>query len=164
MGGTPCQLHASSLSFQNSAAQELASAARALFCGGMGSALVPQHQLHCVRADTGGLAPLADMEQEQSDDQTQLSTLGTLVSQLQALQSAATTLSTGGVVDIQPSSTYSDFTTSGSATTEGNYTIQVNQLATTAQMRSQPLRRPMTHRSYLRARSSSPSMARQRQA
>ena len=76
------------------------------------------------------------MEQNQSDDQTQLSTVGTLVSQLQALQSAASDLSTNGLVDIQPSATYSDFTTSGSASNEDDYTVQVNQLATTAQMRS----------------------------
>jgi flagellar hook-associated protein 2 len=126
----------SSLSFQNSTAQELASAAQALLQqNGVGSSLNTSSIVsELIQADS---APLTNMEQEQSDDQTQLSTLGTLVSQLQALQSAATTLSTGGVVDIQPSSTYSDFTTSGSATTEGNYTIQVNQLATTAQMRSQ---------------------------
>ncbi|MGD0835194.1 MAG: flagellar filament capping protein FliD [Polyangia bacterium] len=126
----------SSLSFQNSTAQELVSAAQSLLQqSGVGSSLDTSSIVsELIQADS---APLTNMEQEQSDDQTQLSTLGALVSQLQSLQSAATTLSTSGVVDIQPSSTYSDFTTSGSATTEGNYTIQVNQLATTAQMRSQ---------------------------
>src|ERR1700690_2216318 len=60
-----------------------------------------------IQADSG---PLNDLKQRQSDYNVQISTLGTLVTQLQALQTAATGLSTSGVVAIQPTSTYSDFT------------------------------------------------------
>jgi flagellar hook-associated protein 2 len=76
------------------------------------------------------------LKQKQSDYQVQISTLGTLVSQLQELKSSAAGLATNGVVSIRPTSTYSDFTTSGSAKAEGNYTIQVSLLAKAAKMRS----------------------------
>jgi flagellar hook-associated protein 2 len=79
---------------------------------------------------------LNSLKQKQSDYQVQMSTLGTVVSQLQALQGAAASLGSNGVVSIKPTSTYSDFTTTGSAKAEGNYNIQVTQLAKAAKMRS----------------------------
>ena len=86
-----------------------------------------------IAADSG---PLNSLRQRQSDYNVQISTLGTLVTQLQALQTAATNLSTNGVVAIQPTSTSSDFTVSGSAKSEGSYTINVEQVAKEAKMRS----------------------------
>jgi len=86
-----------------------------------------------IEADSG---PLNQLRQRQSDYKVQISTLGTLVTQLQALQTAANSLSTNGVVAIQPTSTYSDFTVTGSAKGEGSYTISVQQVAKEAKMRS----------------------------
>src|SRR5450631_432266 len=82
-------------------------------------------------------APLKRIKQRQTDYNVQISTLGTLVTQLQAFQTAATNLSKNGVVAIQPTATFSDFTTSGSAKSEGSYTINVQQVAKEAKMRSQ---------------------------
>jgi flagellar hook-associated protein 2 len=81
-------------------------------------------------------APINRLKQRQSDYQVQISTLGTLQTQLQALQSASAALSTNGVVAIQPNSTFSDFKVTGSATAEGSYAIKVTQLAMEAKMRS----------------------------
>ncbi len=82
-------------------------------------------------------APLNQLRQKQADYNVQISTLGTLVTQLQALQTAASNLSTNGVVSIQPTTTSSDFTVTGSAKSEGSYTINVQQVAKEAKMRSQ---------------------------
>jgi len=86
-----------------------------------------------IAADSGQLNAL---KQRQSDYQVQISTLGTLVSQLQALQTAAGSIATNGVASIQPDSTYTDFSVTGSAKSEGTYTIQVSQLARAAKIRS----------------------------
>jgi flagellar hook-associated protein 2 len=86
-----------------------------------------------IAADSG---PLNALKQRQSDYNVQISTLGTLVTQLQALQTAASSLSSNGVVAIQPTSTFSDFTVTGSAKAEGSYTINVQQVAKEAKMRS----------------------------
>lgn len=86
-----------------------------------------------IAAESG---PLNQLKQRQTDYNVQISTLGTLVTQLQALQTAATDLSTNGIVAVQPTSTYSDFTVSGSAEAEGSYTINVQQVAKEAKMRS----------------------------
>jgi flagellar hook-associated protein 2 len=86
-----------------------------------------------ISADSGRLNAL---KQKQSDYQVQISTMGTLVTQLQAMQTAADGLSKNGVVAIQPSSTYSDFSVTGSAKAEGSYSIQVSQLAQEAKLRS----------------------------
>jgi flagellar hook-associated protein 2 len=86
-----------------------------------------------IAADSG---PLNALRQRQSDYNVQISTLGTLVTQLQALQTAASNLSTNGVVAIQPTSTFSDFTVTGSAKAEGSYTISVEQVAKEAKLRS----------------------------
>jgi flagellar hook-associated protein 2 len=86
-----------------------------------------------IQADS---APLNRLKQRQSDYEVQISTLGTLVTQLKDFQSATSSLSTDGAVAIQPSSTYSDFTTTGSAKSEGSFSIKVEQLAKEAKMRS----------------------------
>lgn len=86
-----------------------------------------------IQADS---VQLNTLKQKESDYQVQISTLGTLVSQLQALQTAAANLATNGVVSIKPTSTFADFTTTGSAKAEGNFSIQVSQVAKAAKMRS----------------------------
>lgn len=82
-------------------------------------------------------APLNHIKQRQADYNVQISTLGSLVTQLQAFQTAATNLAKNGAVAIQPTTTFSDFTTTGSAKAEGSYTINVQQVAKEAKMRSQ---------------------------
>jgi flagellar hook-associated protein 2 len=86
-----------------------------------------------ISASSGRLNSLT---QRQTDYQVQISTLGTMVSQLQALKTAASNLSTNGVVSIKPDATYSDFSVTGSAKSEASYTIQVSQVAKEAKMRS----------------------------
>ena len=86
-----------------------------------------------ITAESG---PLNQLKQKQTDYNVQISTLGTLVTQLQALQTAASDLATNGVVAIQPTASYSDFTVTGSAKTEGSYAINVQQVAKEAKMRS----------------------------
>ena len=81
-------------------------------------------------------APLNALRQRQSDYNVQISTMGTIVTQLQALQTAASGLATNGVVAILPTSTSSDFTVTGSAKAEGSYVINVQRLAKEAKMRS----------------------------
>jgi flagellar hook-associated protein 2 len=125
----------STASSSASTASSLASAAAPLLqASGLASGLDTTSIVNAlIQADSGQLTTL---QQKQSDYQVQISTLGTLVSQLQAFQTATNNLSTGGVVSIQPNATYSDFTTSGSAQAEGSYTIQVGALAQEAKMRS----------------------------
>ena len=82
-------------------------------------------------------APLNRLKQLQSDYQVQISTLGTMVTQLQALNTTAASLSKNGVVTIQPSGTYADFSTTGSAKALGGYDITVSKMAQEAKMRSQ---------------------------
>ncbi len=122
-------------SSQPSTTSAITSATSALFqTSGLASGLNTASIVDAlISADS---APLTALQQKQSDYEVQISTLGTLVSQLQAMQTAANSLSTGGVVAIQPDSTYSDFTVSGSATSEGSYAIQVSALAQAAKMRS----------------------------
>jgi flagellar hook-associated protein 2 len=67
----------------------------------------------------------------------QISTAGSLVTQLKALQTAASNLATDGVVAIQPTETYSDFSVTGSAKAESTYAISVQQVAKQAKARSQ---------------------------
>ena len=80
--------------------------------------------------------PLNHLKQRQTDYEVQISTLGTLVTQLKALQTSASNLSANGVVAILPTETFSDFTVTGSAKAEGSYTINVEQVAQEAKMRS----------------------------
>jgi flagellar hook-associated protein 2 len=87
-----------------------------------------------IAADSG---PLNSLRQRQSDYQVQISTLGTLATQLKDLQTAASNLGSNGVVAIQPTQTYADFTVTGSAKVESTYAISVQQVAKEAKLRSQ---------------------------
>jgi flagellar hook-associated protein 2 len=86
-----------------------------------------------IAADSGRLNAL---KQRQSDYEVQISTLGTLTSQLQAVQTAATNLASNGVVSIKPTTTYGDFTVTGSAKSEGSFNIQVDNIAKEAKIRT----------------------------
>jgi flagellar hook-associated protein 2 len=124
------------LSTTPSTAAQLASLTSSLLqsSGGVTSSLnTTEIVAALVQADS---VPLQNLQQKQSDYQVQISTLGSLVSQLQALGTAASALSTGGVVPMQASSTYSDFTVTGSAQAAGSYDISVTMLAQEAKMRS----------------------------
>jgi flagellar hook-associated protein 2 len=118
-----------------STAQSTTAATSALFqASGLSSGLDTAAIVDAlIQADS---IQLNSLKQKASDYQVQISTLGTLVSQVKALQTAASNLATNGVVSIVPTSTFADFTTSGSAKAEGNYAIQVSQLAKAAKMRS----------------------------
>jgi len=73
---------------------------------------------------------------EQAAYKVQISTLATLTSKLQALQSATDGLATSGLAPITADSTYADFTATGSAPAEGSYTVQVTTMAQAVKMRS----------------------------
>lgn len=85
---------------------------------------------------TAQSGPLNQLRQRQADYKVQISTAGTLVTQLKALQTAAGKLASDGAVSILPNKSYSDFTVTGSAKTESSYSISVEQVAKQAKMRS----------------------------
>jgi flagellar hook-associated protein 2 len=87
---------------------------------------------------TADSAAMLQVQQQQAAYSVQISTLATLTSKLQALQSATDTLATSGVAPIKADSTYADFTVSGYALVEGDYTVQVETMARAAKMRSDP--------------------------
>jgi flagellar hook-associated protein 2 len=120
-----------SSSSSTSSTAPLYQASGSSLASGLDTTLIVDKQ---IEADS---APLNRLKQRQSDYQVQISTLGTMVTQLKALSSAATSLSTNGVVAIEPNATYSDFSVTGSAKAEGSYDITVAQLAKEAKMRSQ---------------------------
>ena len=79
---------------------------------------------------------MTQAQSEQAAYQVQISTVATLTSKLQALQSATVALGTSGLAPIQATSTYADFTVSGSAQSEGTSTVQVAKMALAAKLRS----------------------------
>ena len=85
---------------------------------------------------TADSAAMTQAQAEQAAYQVQISTVATLTSKLQALQSAADALGTSGLAPIQATSTYADFTVSGSAQSEGTSTVQVAKMALAAKLRS----------------------------
>jgi flagellar hook-associated protein 2 len=86
-----------------------------------------------ITADSGAMT---QAQSEQAAYQVQISTVATLTSKLQALQSATVALGTSGLAPIQATSTYADFTVSGSAQSEGTSTVQVAKMALAAKLRS----------------------------
>ena len=86
-----------------------------------------------ITADSGAMT---QAQSEQAAYQVQISTVATLTTKLQALQSAADTLATTGLAPIRADSTYADFTVSGLAPVEGDYTVQVETMARAAKLRS----------------------------
>lgn len=87
-----------------------------------------------VQADS---APLTQLQTEQQNCQTQLSTLGTIFSDLQALQTATTDLQQNGVLAADTSGSNTTFSaTPGTNAAAGNYTVQVTALAQAANFRS----------------------------
>lgn len=85
------------------------------------------------------LRPIKLLEQRQAAYKIQISNLATLGSHLAAMKSAAASLKTAGITVIRPtSSSFTDFNVSGSASTVGRYTINVDTLASSAKTRLQP--------------------------
>jgi flagellar hook-associated protein 2 len=87
---------------------------------------------------TADSAAMLQVQKQQAAYSVQISTVATLTSKLHALQSAADALATSGLAPIRADSTYADFTATGSAPTEGDYTVQVDTMARAAKMRSDP--------------------------
>lgn len=85
---------------------------------------------------TAQSGPLNQLRQRQADYKVQISTAGTLITQLKELQTVSANLASKGVAAIRPTETYADFTVSGSAKTESSYAISVQQVAKQAKMRS----------------------------
>ena len=81
-------------------------------------------------------APMLQIQKQQAAYSVQISTVANLTSKLKTFQEATDTLATCGLAPIQPDSTYADFTVTGTAPSEGNYTIQVDTLARAAKMHS----------------------------
>jgi flagellar hook-associated protein 2 len=121
----------SSTSSSTSSSAPVYQASGTSLASGMDTTLIVDKQ---IEADS---VPLNRLKQRQSDYEVQISTLGTMVTQLEALSTAADSLSTNGVVSIEPDASYSDFSVTGSAKAEGSYDITVSQLAKEAKMRSQ---------------------------
>jgi flagellar hook-associated protein 2 len=88
---------------------------------------------------TAESAPMLQVQKRQAAYSVQISTLATLASKLQALQSASNALATTGLAPIKADSTYADFTVSGVAPAEGDYTVRVTTMARAAKMRSDPV-------------------------
>ncbi len=81
--------------------------------------------------------PLDALRTQQTDFKTQVSVIGQLVSKITALQTAAATLSTNGVVGAKASTVNNDFTaTPGAQTQAGSFQVSVQSLATAAQQRT----------------------------
>ena len=81
--------------------------------------------------------PLDALRTQQTGFKTQVSLIGSLVSKIKTLQTAAQALSDQGTVGMKATSANTDFTaTPSSKTTAGSYTVSVQQLATSAQKRS----------------------------
>jgi len=82
--------------------------------------------------------PLTALQQNQSDLNTQISTLGDLISKLGALESAGKDLATNGALGVTAQGSYSAFSaTAGSSAVAGSYSVQVTSLAQAAKARSQ---------------------------
>ncbi len=82
--------------------------------------------------------PITALQQQQAAIQTQVSDLGVIVSQVNALQTAIDAFATGGAVASQVTSTNTAFTaTASNLATPGQYSVQVTALANAAKARSQ---------------------------
>jgi len=82
--------------------------------------------------------PLTALQQQASDLNTRISTIGSLVSDLNALETAAQNLGQNGALGVDVQSDNTAFTaTAGSNAVAGTYSLQVSQLAQAAQSLSQ---------------------------
>jgi flagellar hook-associated protein 2 len=104
--------------------------------GGLASGLDTNSIINSII--TADSAAMTQAQSQQAAYQVQISTVATLTSKLQALQSAADAIATSGLAPIQADSTYADFAATGSAPAEGDYTVQVDTMARAAKMRSDP--------------------------
>src|SRR4051812_3377541 len=80
--------------------------------------------------------PLAALQKRQSAYGVRVSTLGTIISKLNSLKSTVSTLGTSGASVVNSSQSFTEFSTSGSASTEGRYGVRVDRLAREAKLRT----------------------------
>jgi len=81
--------------------------------------------------------PLTDIQNRQAGIQSQLSTIGQIVSKLQALSTASADLKNNGALVTKVASSNDSFTaTPGSSATAGRYSVQVESLAQASKWRS----------------------------
>ncbi len=77
--------------------------------------------------------PITDLQQKQSAYQTQVSQIGDIASKISALQTAAASLASSGVLSVKASSSNVAFSaTPGAGAAAGSYAIEVKNLATSA--------------------------------
>jgi flagellar hook-associated protein 2 len=81
-------------------------------------------------------APLKDIAKKQAAASVKISSLGTLMSLMDAVGQQAKFLGTTGLSTIVPAGTYSDFNISGAPANAGRYTVNVESLARAAKTRS----------------------------
>ena len=81
-------------------------------------------------------APLATIAKKQAGVSVQVSSLGSLMSALDGLSTAAKNLGTGGITTITGSAGSSDYSVSGTTSTPMSYTMKVEGLARAAKSRS----------------------------
>jgi len=81
--------------------------------------------------------PLTLLQKQQAAYQSQISTMGSIASQLSALQTAAKALGSGGALAVSTTSSNTSFrATTGAGAAAGSYQVQVTGLATAAKARS----------------------------
>jgi flagellar hook-associated protein 2 len=86
-----------------------------------------------IQADS---APMLQVQKTQTAYSVQISTIATLSSKLKAFQDATDALAGTGLAPILASSTYADFTVTGHAASEGDFSVRVESVARAAKMRS----------------------------
>ena len=81
-------------------------------------------------------APMLQVQKTQAAYSVQISVVANLAAKLKAFREAANAVATTGLAPILPSSTYSDFTITGNAASEGEFSVRVEAMARAAKMRS----------------------------
>jgi flagellar hook-associated protein 2 len=80
--------------------------------------------------------PMLQVQKTQAAYSVQISTVATLSAKLKAFRDASDAVASTGLAPILASSTYSDFTVTGTAASEGEYSVRVETMARAAKMRS----------------------------
>lgn len=80
--------------------------------------------------------PMLQVQKTQAAYSVQISTVANLSSKLKAFRDASDAVAGTGLAPILPTSTYSDFTVTGQAATQGEYSVRVETMARAAKMRS----------------------------
>jgi flagellar hook-associated protein 2 len=80
--------------------------------------------------------PMLQVQKTQAAYSVQISTVASLSDKLKAFRTAADAVASSGMAPIQATSTYSDFTVTGQAASQGDYSVRVETIARAAKMRS----------------------------